>query len=83
MIRVWESDGDEDGFLGRRNDVLGMEHVRRCDTQQPCGLWVPFHRYTNAHPRRRTSDPVLWMLVRTPVAPGTGEFLAHGRDRKL
>jgi hypothetical protein len=83
VLRVWESDGDEDGFLGRRNDVLGMEHVRRSDTQQPCGLWVPFHRYTNAHPRRRTSDPVLWMLVRTPLAPGSDDVLAHGPDRSL
>jgi hypothetical protein len=66
VLRVWESDGDEDGYLGRRNDVLGMEHLRRRDTERPCGSWVAFHRYTNGHPRRRTAEAVLWMLVRTP-----------------
>lgn len=84
VIRVWESDGDEDGFLGRRNDVLGMEHIRRSDTEQACGLWVPFHRYTNGHPRRRTSDPVLWMLIRTPGAEELlDDVMAHGQDRRL
>ena len=78
VLRVWESDGAEDGFLGRRNDVLGMEHIRRGDTEQPCGLWVPFHRYTNGHPRRRTTDPAMWMLLRTPTPAGSFEVLAHG-----
>jgi hypothetical protein len=78
VLRVWESDGDEDGFLGRRNDVLGMEHVRRSDTEQPCGLWVPFHRYTNAHPRTRTTTPALWLLLRTRPPPGPFDVLANG-----
>ena len=76
VLRIWESDGDEDGFLGRRNDVLGMEHIRRSDTEQPCGLWVPFHRYKNGHPRRRTGETVLWALLRTPVVPGFPDVLA-------
>jgi hypothetical protein len=80
VLRVWESDGDEDGFLFRRNDVLGMEPIRRSDTEQPCGVWVPFHRYSNGHPRRRTSEPVLWMLVRTPRPPGPFQVLAHFAD---
>jgi hypothetical protein len=65
VLRVWESDGSEDGFLGRRSDVLGMEVVRRKDTENPCGTWVAFHRYTNGHPRHRTSETMLWMLLRT------------------
>jgi hypothetical protein len=69
VIRVYESDGAEDGFLFRRNDVLGMETVRRRDTAQPCGQWVAFHRYTNGHPRRRTQEAGLWMLLRTPAPP--------------
>lgn len=80
VLRVWESDGDEDGFLGRRNDVLGMEHIRRGDTERPCGLWVPFHRYTNGHPRRRTTEPALWMLLRTRRPPGSFQVLAHHLD---
>jgi hypothetical protein len=66
VLRVWESDGSEEGFLGRRNDVLGMEHVRRSDTQEPCGVWTPFHRYSGGHPRRRTTEVALWLQLRTP-----------------
>lgn len=76
-IRVWESDGSEDGRLGRRNDVLGMEHVRRSDTERACGRWVAFHRYSNAHPRRRTRDVALWLLLRTPRLPGSFGVLEH------
>jgi hypothetical protein len=77
VLRIWESDGDEDGFLGRRNDVLGMEFIRRRDTEQPCGLWVPFYRYTNGHPRKRTGEPALWLLVRTRRPPAPFGVLAE------
>lgn len=65
VLRVWESDGSEDGNLGRRNDVLGMEHIRRADTEKACGVWVPFHRYTEGHPRQRTTETAVFMLLRT------------------
>ena len=72
MLRVWESDGSEDGFLGRRNDVVGMEHIRKQDTENACGTWVAFHRYTNQHPRKRTRFASLWLLLRTAPADGFG-----------
>jgi hypothetical protein len=72
VLRVWESDGTEDGALGRRNDVLGMEYIRKQDTENACGKWVSFHRYTNGHPRKRTAEPVLWLLVRTRSAQSYG-----------
>jgi hypothetical protein len=72
VLRVWESDGSEDGALGRRNDVLGMEYIRRQDTENQCGTWVPFHRYTGGHPRNRTARTVLWLLVRTRPADSYG-----------
>ncbi|MDD9932196.1 MAG: hypothetical protein OXT09_01255 [Myxococcales bacterium] len=83
VLRIWESDGTEDGFLGRRNDVLGMEYVDRAATERPCGVWVPFHRYRNSHPRRRTSHVAVWMLLRTSSAPGTARWARNtgsGRD---
>jgi hypothetical protein len=70
VLRVWESDGHEYGWFGRRNDVLGMELVQRSLTETPCGVWVPFHRYTSTHPRRRTTEPALYLLLRTRVPPG-------------
>lgn len=82
VMRVWESDGSEDGSaVGRRNDVLGMEYIRRQDTENECGTWVPFHRYTNGHPRKRTSHPALWLLVRTrsPQSYGVMARLAGAR----
>lgn len=72
VLRVWESDASEDGALGRRNDVLGMEYIRRQDTENECGKWVAFHRYTNSHPRKRTSHAVLWLLLRTRTAQSYG-----------
>ena len=77
VLRIWESDGSEDGFLGRRNDVLGMEYIRRKDTESPCGLWVPFHTYTNDHPRRRSSEIALWLLLRTRPSEPSGMPLAR------
>jgi hypothetical protein len=70
VLRVWESDGHDDGWFGRRNDVLGMELVERSQTETPCGVWVPFHRYTSTHPRRRTTEPALYLLLRTRIPPG-------------
>ncbi len=66
ILRVWESDSmSEDGnWLGRRNDVLGMERISRSRTEAS-EVWVPFHKYTNDHPRRRTTTVALWMLLRT------------------
>lgn len=65
ILRVWESDSmSEDGSWGRRNDVLGMELITRSRTAAS-EVWVPFHKYTNAHPRRRTNTVALWMLLRT------------------
>jgi len=66
IIRVWESDSmSEDGnWLGRRNDVMGMELITRSRTEA-AEVWVPFHKYTNGHPRRRMNAVALWMLLRT------------------
>jgi hypothetical protein len=72
VLRIWESDASEDGMLGRRNDVLGMEYIRRQDTENECGTWIPFHRYTGGHPRKRTARPALWLLVRTRPAQSYG-----------
>lgn len=66
VLRLWESDSmSEDGdFWGRRNDVLGMELVDRAETEK-AAVWVPFHAYTNEHPRRRTERIAVWMLLKT------------------
>jgi hypothetical protein len=82
VLRIWESDGSEDGFLGRRNDVLGMEYIRRQDTENACGTWVAFHRYTNQHPRRRTPEATVWLLLRTRPVDSFG-VLAHLADERL
>lgn len=63
VLRVWESDGSEDGSWGRRNDVLGMERITRASTLG--GIWVPLHKYTNDHPRRRTTAITGMLLLRT------------------
>lgn len=63
VLRVWESDGSEDGSWGRRNDVLGMERIMRAPTLG--GQWVALHSYTNAHPRRRTATVSGWLLLKT------------------
>lgn len=63
IVRIWESDGSEDGSWGRRNDVLGMERVSRVATRP--GLWVPLHTYTNDHPRRRTAAVSGWIYLKT------------------
>jgi hypothetical protein len=63
VLRVWESDGSEDGSWGRRNDVLGMERVSKAATVN--GTWIPLHKYTNDHPRRRTSAVTGWIFVKT------------------
>ena len=66
ILRVYESDSDrDDGGWGRRNDVLGMEFVDRAATEDPEGIWIPFHDYTNDHPRRRTGEVGMWMLLKT------------------
>lgn len=65
VLRIWESDLSEDGYLGRRDDVLGMERIRREETETPCGTWVPFHGYENSHPRIRTDHVKAWALLRT------------------
>lgn len=67
VLRVWESDSQsEDGnWLGRRNDVLGMELVDRAATEAANGVWVDLHRYTNSHPRRRTGKVAIQMLLKT------------------
>jgi hypothetical protein len=82
VLRVWESDGSEDGSLGRRNDVLGMEYIRKRDTENACGTWVPFHKYTNGHPRKRTAQTTLWLLLRTRSASSYG-VLARLADERL
>lgn len=63
VLRIWESDGSEDGSWGRRNDVLGLEQIMRSRTSS--GLWVALHKYTNDHPRRRTATITGWLLVQT------------------
>ena len=63
VLRLWESDGSEDGAWGRRNDVLGLEPITRAGTLG--GVWIAFHKYTNAHPRRRTAEVGGWLLLRT------------------
>ena len=63
VLRVWESDGSEDGAWGRRNDVLGMELISRASTIG--GVWIALHKYTNDHPRRRTSEVTGWLLLKT------------------
>jgi len=63
VVRMWESDGSEDGSWGRRNDVLGMERIARSATLG--GLWVPLHKYTNDHPRRRTGTVTGWIYLKT------------------
>lgn len=63
VVRIWESDGSEDGSWGRRNDVLGMERVSRVATRP--GVWVPLHTYTNDHPRRRTAAVSGWIYLKT------------------
>jgi len=65
VIRFWESDGSEDGnWLGRRNDVLGMELVRRGETLG-AGRWYALHSYTNQHPRQRTGRITGWVHLKT------------------
>ena len=66
VIRLHESDGCEDGcWWGlRRDDVKGMEIVRRADTLGE-GLWVPFHDYTDGHPRHRKEKVTMWLLLKT------------------
>jgi len=63
VVRVWESDGSEDGSWGRRNDVLGMERIARSATLG--STWIPLHKYTNDHPRRRTSTVTGWLYLKT------------------
>jgi hypothetical protein len=66
VMRIFETDSDsEDGFLGRRNDVLGMTVIDRAATERPEGAWVTFHHYTNAHPRRAQAGLTIRALVRT------------------
>ncbi len=66
VLRVFESDfRSDDGMLGRRNDVLGMQVVHRAATESPCGTWIELHRLTNDHPRKRTDRVTVRLLVRT------------------
>jgi hypothetical protein len=65
-LRIWESDSkSEDGSSGRRNDVLGLERLNRIETMNPEGVWIPMHKYTNDHPRRRTDKIAIWIKLRT------------------
>ena len=67
VLRFWESDGysDDGSWLGQRNDVLGMALVDRKSTERPDGLWVNLYKYTNDHPRRRTSQLAGTALLKT------------------
>jgi hypothetical protein len=66
VMRIFETDSHaEDGFLGRRNDVLGMTVVDRAATTRPEGVWVTFHPFTNDHPRRVRPEVAIRALVRT------------------
>ena len=66
VLRLWESDGSEDGdWLGRRNDLLGAELVEESVTEVPCGTWVTFHRYTNDHPRQPTNSVAFRLRLMT------------------
>jgi hypothetical protein len=66
VMRIFETDSDsEDGFLGRRNDVLGMSLIDRAATEGPDGTWVTFHHFTNGHPRRAEPGVTIRALVRT------------------
>jgi hypothetical protein len=65
VLRVWESDSQsEDGSWGRRNDVMGMELIDRAATEAGA-VWVDFHKYTNDHPRIRTNEVAMQLLVLT------------------
>ncbi|HCU25189.1 MAG TPA: hypothetical protein DF383_09235 [Deltaproteobacteria bacterium] len=61
VLRVYESDGSEDGFLGRRNDVLGFERIHKAQTDGKI-LTLPCYRFSNSHPRRR--EPVVAMELK-------------------
>jgi hypothetical protein len=61
VLRLYESDGSEDGAWGRRNDVLGFERIRKTDTTGQV-VTVSCHPFTNDHPRRRRPDQVAFEL---------------------
>jgi hypothetical protein len=63
VLRIWESDGSEDGSWGRRNDVLGMIRIDRNKTVG--GVWFPLKKYTNDHPRKLTNSISGWVKLRT------------------
>lgn len=66
VMRIYETDSHaEDGFLGRRNDILGMARVDRAASERPEGVWVTFRALTNDHPRRAGSTVAARALVRT------------------
>lgn len=68
VLRVWESDSQsEDGNWGRRNDVMGMELIDRAATEAEA-IWVDLHKYTNGHPRFRTEEVAMRLLVQTDGA---------------
>jgi hypothetical protein len=66
VMRIYETDSHaEDGFLGRRNDVMGMARIDRAASERPEGVWVTFHSLTNDHPRRTREAVAVRALVRT------------------
>lgn len=69
VMRIFETDSHaEDGFLGRRNDVMGMARIDRAATERPEGAWVTFRALTNDHPRVLRGDVAIRALVRTRPA---------------
>lgn len=64
VVRLRESDPGG-RWLGRRDDVLGVERIDRAATELPEGTWVDFHRYTNDHPRLPTPDVAFRLHVKT------------------
>jgi hypothetical protein len=65
VMRLWES--DPGSFLGRRDDVLGLERVDRAATETAEGLWMDFHAYDSGVPRQPTQDVAFRLRLKTVV----------------
>ncbi|MBC7173714.1 MAG: hypothetical protein H5U40_14840 [Polyangiaceae bacterium] len=76
-MRIYETDSHaEDGFIGRRNDVMGMVVIDRAASERPEGVWITFHTFTNDHPRRAREEVAIRALVRTRTATTEQEPIA-------